>query len=350
MKERDVSIVIPVFNEAENIIPLYHALRSVMQGVGQTWEVIFIDDGSTDTTYRTLEQLHRQDESLRVIRLRRNFGQTAAMVAGLDHARGEVIVTMDGDLQNDPEDIPLLLSKIEEGYDLASGWRVDRQDSLSRRFPSKLANWLISLTTGLYLHDYGCTLKALRREIASELNLYGEMHRFIPALAASLGAKIIEVPVQHHPRKYGTSKYGIARTVRVLLDLMTVKFLSGYFTRPSHLFGLCGIVAMLGGLCVVGVLGLERIFGQTGLVDRPLLLLGILLTIIGTQFITMGLLGEMVARVYHESQAKPIYAVREILLSEGLEYLTVKNRIASRIAYLQARRVPSEVVGEPEKP
>jgi glycosyltransferase involved in cell wall biosynthesis len=286
---------------------------------------------------------------VQVIRLRRNFGQTAAMAAGLDHARGDIIVTMDGDLQNDPADIPVLLSRIKEGYDLVAGWRVNRQDSLSRRLPSKVANWLISFSTGLYLHDYGCTLKAVRREIAAELKLYGEMHRFIPALAASLGATVIEVPVRHHPRRHGVSKYGLARSIRVLLDLMTVKFLSGYFTRPSHLFGLCGIFALLGGSGIVVVLGAQRLLGQTGLFGRPLLLLGILLTIVGTQFITMGLLGEMLARIYHESQEKPIYAIREILRPGRQEPNVVPSRAASRSAFLQARRVLREVLTEPEQ-
>jgi glycosyltransferase involved in cell wall biosynthesis len=349
MKDLDVSIVIPVFNETENIMPLYHALQSAMREVSQTWEVIFIDDGSTDTTYRALEQLHAQDESVQVIRLRRNFGQTAAMAAGLDHARGEIIVTMDGDLQNDPADIPLLISKLEEGYDLACGWRVNRQDSLSRRLSSKIANKLISVTTGLYLHDYGCTLKALRREIADELKLYGEMHRFIPALAASLGASIIEVPVRHHPREHGRSKYGLGRTIRVLLDLMTVKFLSGYFTRPSHLFGLCGIITLFLGSGITIVLGLQRVFGKTGLFNRPLLLLGILLTIIGTQFITVGLLGEMLARIYHESQEKPVYAIREILRSESRELTAVNSRSAKRAVSLQVKRALHEVLTEPPK-
>jgi glycosyltransferase involved in cell wall biosynthesis len=349
MKELNVSIIIPVYNEADNIMPLYHALRSALQELTHTWEVIFVDDGSTDTSYGTLEQLHLQDESVQVIRLRRNFGQTAALAAGLDHARGDIIVTMDGDLQNDPADIPLLISKIEKGYDLATGWRVNRQDPFSRRLSSKVANWLISLTTGLYLHDYGCTLKALRREIAQDLRLYGEMHRFIPALAASLGATIIEVPVRHHPRQHGTSKYGIARTVRVLLDLMTVKFLSRYLTRPSHLFGLCGIVAMLIGSGITIILGVQRLLGQTELSSRPLLLLGIFLIIIGTQFITMGLLAEMLARIYHESQEKPIYAVREILRSRSLERTAVRSRMASRTAFLQVRRALSEVLREPEQ-
>jgi glycosyltransferase involved in cell wall biosynthesis len=345
----DISIVIPVFNEAENLVPLYEALRSAMAGTQYTWEVIFVDDGSTDATAKILEQLHRQDADVHVLRFRRNFGQTAAIAAGFDHALGKIIVTLDGDLQNDPLDIPLLIGKIEEGYDLASGWRINRQDSLSRRLPSRIANWLISLTTGVYLHDYGCTLKALRCEIAKDLRLYGEMHRFIPALAAGLGATIIEVPVRHHPRKYGISKYGLTRTVRVLLDLMTVKFLAGYFTRPGHLFGLCGIVAMLVGSGITVALGVERLLGETGLADRPLLLLGILLMIIGTQFITMGLLAEMLSRIYHETQEKPVYVIKEILSSRSQETTALNSLSASRAASLQILRARREVLQEPRQ-
>jgi glycosyltransferase involved in cell wall biosynthesis len=346
MDNPEISIVIPVFNEADNIVPLYESLRCAMQETHYTWEVIFVDDGSGDGTYDILERLHRQDERLCVVRFRRNFGQTAAMAAGLDHAHGEIIVTLDGDLQNDPADIPLLIRKLEEGYDLASGWRVKRQDPFSRRLPSKIANWLISVTTGVHLHDYGCTLKALRRDIAKELKLYGEMHRFIPALAASLGATIIEVPVRHHPRTHGRSKYGLGRTLRVLLDLMTVKFLSGYFTRPVHLFGLCGMIAMVGGTGITLVLGLQRLFWQAGLSDRPLLLLGILLMIIGTQFITMGLLGEMLARVYHESQEKPVYVIRDVLnAGDQAAVSSPGNRATS----LQVMRAVREVLREAQR-
>jgi glycosyltransferase involved in cell wall biosynthesis len=346
MDSPEISIVIPVFNEADNIVLLYESLRCSMQGTHYTWEVIFVDDGSGDGTSDILERLHRQDERVCVVRFRRNFGQTAAMAAGLDHAHGEIIVTLDGDLQNDPADIPQLIGKLEEGYDLACGWRVKRRDSFSRRLPSKIANWLISVTTGVHLHDYGCTLKALRRDIAKELKLYGEMHRFIPALAASLGATIIEVPVRHHPRLHGRSKYGIGRTIRVLLDLMTVKFLSGYFTRPVHLFGLCGMIAMGGGTGITLVLGLQRLFWQTGLSDRPLLLLGILLMIIGTQFITMGLLGEMLARVYHESQEKPVYVIRDVL--NAGDQASVSSP-AHRPTSLQVMRAVREVLREGQR-
>jgi glycosyltransferase involved in cell wall biosynthesis len=316
MKNPMISIVIPVFNEAGNIVALYGALKSVIKDMEHTCEVIFVDDGSTDDTYSILEQLYLQDANVRVVRFRRNFGQTAAIAAGLDHAEGDIIVTLDGDLQNDPVDIPVLIDKIKEGYDLASGWRLIRRDSFGRCLLSKLANWLISLATGVHLHDYGCTLKAMRREIAKELKLYGEMHRFIPALAASLGATIVEVPVRHHARRYGQSKYGIGRATRVILDLMTVKFLCGYATRPGHFFGLAGVIAFLLGAGITGVLGLERLLGVTQLADRPLLLLGILLMIIGIQSITMGLLSEMVSRIYHQSQREPVYRIKEVLNGE----------------------------------
>jgi glycosyltransferase involved in cell wall biosynthesis len=313
MKTPDVSIVVPVFNEAENIQPLYDSIKSAMGETSYNWETVLIDDGSTDGTYNALELLHSQGESIHIVRLRRNFGQTAALAAGLDHARGEIIVTLDGDLQNDPRDIPLLISKMADGYDLVSGWRMDRQDSLGRRIVSRAANWLISLSTGVYLHDYGCTLKVLSRDLAKQLKLYGEMHRFIPALAGNVGANIVEVPVRHHPRKFGRSKYGFSRIIRVILDLMTVKFLSGYLTRPGHVFGSLGILSLTVGMIITTWLGVQRLFGQAGLSDRPLLFLGILLIIVGTQFITMGLLGEMLSRVYHEGQDKPVYVIREIL-------------------------------------
>lgn len=325
MKSPDISIVVPVFNEAENIRPLYEAVSAAMAESDYTWETVFIDDGSTDGTYKVLEDLHSEGGCLHIVRLRRNFGQTAAMAAGLDHAHGEVIVMLDGDLQNDPRDIPLLVGKIIEGYDLVSGWRINRQDGFGRCLFSRVANSLISLITGVYLHDYGCTLKALRRDLAKQLKLYGEMHRFIPALAANIGARILEVPVRHHPRKFGKSKYGFSRTIRVILDLMTVKFLSGYLTRPGHVFGSMGIVAFSVGTLITATLGVERLIGRTGLSDRPLLFLGILLIIVGTQFITMGLLGEMLSRVYHEGQDKPVYVIRDVLTSADWKPAPMKD-------------------------
>jgi glycosyltransferase involved in cell wall biosynthesis len=248
------------------------------------------------------------------LRFRRNFGQTAALAAGFAYAHGEVIISLDGDLQNDPLDIPRLVAKLNEGYDLVSGWRIDRQDPLIwRRLPSQIANWLISLTTQVKLHDYGCTLKAFRRDVAKELKLYGEMHRFIPALAGDLGARIVEMPVSHHPRQRGRSKYGLARTLWVILDLLTVKFLSSYATRPSHLFGLCGLLAVLLGGTITLLLGIQKVFFDVRLSDRPLLLLGVLLIVTGVQFVTLGLIGEMLARTYHESQEKPTYWIKEVL-------------------------------------
>ena len=325
MKTTEVSIVVPVFNEAENIRPLYDSVKAAMADTGYAWEVVFIDDGSRDGTYKALEELHSEGGCVHIVRLRRNFGQTAAMAAGIDHAHGEIIVTLDGDLQNDPRDIPLLISKMADGYDLVSGWRINREDSFSRCLVSRVANWLISLTTGVYLHDYGCTLKALRRDLAKQLKLYGEMHRFIPALAANIGATILEVPVRHHPRKFGKSKYGFSRIIRVILDLMTVKFLSGYLTRPGHVFGSLGIVAVSIGTVITAVLGVQRLLGTTGLSDRPLLFLGILLIIVGTQFITMGLLGEMLSRVYHEGQDKPVYVIRDVLTSADCKPTPIRD-------------------------
>jgi glycosyltransferase involved in cell wall biosynthesis len=273
-----------------------------------------IDDGSTDDSAQILTRMHAADPHLKVLRFRRNFGQTAALAAGFAYAHGEVIISLDGDLQNDPLDIPRLVAKLNEGYDVVSGWRINRQDPfIRRRLPSQIANWLISLTTRVKLHDYGCTLKALRRDVAKELKLYGEMHRFIPALAGDLGARIAEMPVTHHPRRHGRSKYGLARTLWVILDLLTVKFLSSYSTRPSHLFGLCGLLAAVLGGAITLVLGMQKMFFGVRLGDRPLLLLGVLLMVIGVQFVTLGLIGEMLARTYHESQEKPIYWIKEVL-------------------------------------
>lgn len=313
----EVSVVIPVFNEAENLLSLYHALRSEMLQTGRRWEVIFVDDGSTDTSYQILRDLHRQDACIRVIRLRRNFGQTAAMVAGFDHARGDIIVSLDGDLQNDPADIDILLKKLEDGYDVVSGWRLHRQDGFwLRRLPSHVANWLISKITGTHLHDYGCTLKAYRAEVIKEVRLYGEMHRFIPALAGGSGARVAEIPVRHHPRQHGRSKYGISRTVRVVLDLLTVKFWLSFLTRPLQIFGLLGLATFLPGFAICIYLSLLKIFWGASLSDRPLLLFGILLVIIGMQFLCMGILAEIQIRTYHESSNKPTYAIREVLDSQ----------------------------------
>ena len=277
-------------------------------------EIVFVDDGSRDTTLAKLEVIQAGDDHVRVVSLRRNFGQTAAMTAGFDHARGGVIITMDGDLQNDPHDIPQLVGKLNEGYDVVTGWRYDRQDPfLSRKLPSQLANRLISRVTGVGLHDYGCTLKAFRREVIDNINLYGEMHRFIPAIASGMGISFTEVKVNHRARRFGTSKYGISRTIRVVLDLITVKFMLSYATRPLHVFGTVGVVSSLLGAIFGLILTVQRQLFGIGLANRPLLLLAVLLIFMGIQFITIGLLAELVVRTYHESQKKPIYYVRKVL-------------------------------------
>jgi glycosyltransferase involved in cell wall biosynthesis len=310
----DISVVVPVFNEAENVAVLYQQIEAVLRREGKRWEAIIVDDGSTDGTGEILAALASREPELTVIRLSRNFGQTAALAAGLAHAEGDVVVTLDGDLQNDPADIPKLVAKLDEGYDLVNGWRVHRKDAaLTRRLPSMLANRLISYATNVKLHDYGCTLKAFRGSLARSLRLYGEMHRFIPALAGDLGAAITEMPVNHRPRVRGQSKYGVSRTIRVLLDLLTVKFLMCYLTRPIHIFGPPAVVFTVAGTLMTLFLGLERMFLGVGLADRPILLLSILLTIVGVQFLALGLLGELLARLYYESQGKPIYVVRQVL-------------------------------------
>lgn len=309
-----LSLIIPIYNEAENLRPLCERIRQALGPTGWEYEVILVDDGSKDGSDQILTALHEEDSRIKVVRFRRNFGQTAALAAGFTYARGEIMVSLDGDLQNDPLDIPLLVAKLNEGYDLVNGWRVNRQDPfLRRRLPSHIANSIISLTTGVRLHDYGCTLKAFRGDVAKRLKLYGEMHRFIPALVSDLGGKIAELPVSHHPRRRGSSKYGLARTLWVILDLLTVKFLSHYATRPSHLFGLLGVLASLLGGGITILLGLQKLLFDVQLANRPLLLLGILLIVIGVQFVSMGLIGEMLARTYHESQEKPIYIVKDVL-------------------------------------
>jgi glycosyltransferase involved in cell wall biosynthesis len=316
----EVSVVIPVFNEEANVLLLYQALRPALEELGRTWEVIFVDDGSTDATFHILKQICEKDQGVRVLQFRRNFGQTAAMVAGFDYARGEIILALDGDLQNDPKDIAALLKKLDEGYDAVSGWRVNRQEGFwLRRLPSRVANWLISKTTGTYLHDYGCTLKAYRAETIKELRLYGEMHRFIPALMGGNGARVAELPVNHRPRLHGRSKYGISRTIRVLLDLLAVKFFLSFQTKPLQIFGLVGLLTFLPGSVICAYLMAARLFLGHTLADRPLFLLGILLTVVGAQFVTMGLLAEVQIRTYYESAHKPIYAVREILNLEDTE-------------------------------
>jgi glycosyltransferase involved in cell wall biosynthesis len=310
----DVSIVVPVFNEVENVPFLYLALSAAMDRTGYSWEVVFVDDGSTDGTASVLRALHARETAVRVVELRRNFGQTAAMAAGFDHACGKIIITMDGDLQNDPNDIPRLIDRLDEGYDVVSGWRVNRQDGFwLRRLPSQVANRLISRTTGTRLHDYGCTLKAYRRQVINELRLYGEMHRFIPALLGGNGARVAELPVAHHARRYGRSKYGISRTIRVVLDLLLVKFSLSFLTKPLQIFGLVGLLTFLPGMAICIYLVFARILLAQGLADRPLFLLGILLAVLGAQFVSLGILAEIQIRTYHESSNRPIYLVREFL-------------------------------------
>jgi glycosyltransferase involved in cell wall biosynthesis len=310
----ELSIVIPVYNEEENVEPLIREIDRVLAPLGKTCEIVAVDDGSKDGTFTALRRLHCTEPCLKVVRLKRNFGQTAALAAGLAYAQGEIIVLMDGDGQNDPADVPALLQKLQEGNDLVAGWRFNRQDSfLNRRLPSMIANRLISWTTKVKLHDYGCTLKAMRKDVAKSLRLYGEMHRFIPAIADERGAQIAELQVNHRPRLRGKSKYGVTRTLRVVLDLLTVKFLNSYSTRPAHVFGPIGVISGLTGFAIALYLTMQKFVYDAAIGSRPLLLLAILLIFIGFQFVTMGLLGEMLARTYHESQERPVYVVGEVL-------------------------------------
>ncbi|WP_163336906.1 glycosyltransferase family 2 protein [Desulfopila sp. IMCC35008] len=309
-----VSVVLPLLNEEENIPLLYDELKGVLVGLECDHEIVFVDDGSTDTSLELMENIQAKDDKVVVVTFRKNFGQTAAMAAGFDYATGDVIITMDADLQNDPHDIPLLLEKVDEGNDVVTGWRFDRKDKfISRRLPSIIANKLISVTTGVSLHDYGCTLKAFRRDVIKNVKLYGEMHRFIPAIASGMGIDFTEVKVNHRPRRFGTSKYGISRTIRVLLDLMTVKFLLSYATRPIQVFGLMGFLSGGAGFLIAMILSIQKLFFKMPLGDRPMLLLAIMLIFIGFQFVTMGLLAELQARTYHESQNKPVYFVRRVI-------------------------------------
>lgn len=325
-----ISIVVPLYNEEENVSELYAEIKRVVDGAKLNAELIFVDDGSRDNTVEAMSRAVGNDPTVTIVRFRRNFGQTAAMAAGFDYARGDVIVTLDGDLQNDPAEIPKMLEKLEEGYDIVAGWRKNRQDRVvSRKIPSKIANWLISRSTNVQLHDYGCTLKVIRSEVAKNIQLYGEMHRFIPAVAAELGVKIAEVPVNHRPRTRGVSKYGISRTFRVLLDLLTVKFFLGYSTRPLHMFGMLGFLSGGIGSLILGTLFFQRIFLHMAIGNRPILLLGAMLVLIGLQFICFGLLAEILVRTYHESQNKKIYTVREVIRSgESFEEEPRRPRLA----------------------
>jgi glycosyltransferase involved in cell wall biosynthesis len=324
-----LSIVVPVFNEVECLEPLVAELHEVLDRIDRPAEIIAVDDGSSDGSFEHLVALRAREPRLRVVRLQRNYGQTAALAAGIELARGDVIVSLDADLQNDARDIPALLAALGDGVDVVNGWRRERQDPwLTRRLPSQIANRIISVVTGTSLHDYGCTLRAMRAPVAKELRLYGELHRFIPALAADVGARVAELPVAHRPRTAGRSKYGLSRTVRVVLDLLTVKFLSGYATRPLHLFGLVGLALALPGLALVAELGFERLFLGVRLAGRPIVLLAILLTVLGVQFVSIGLLGEMMVRTYHESQGKPIFRVREVV-PECEPELTSRKAVAN---------------------
>ena len=311
----ELSVIVPIRNEAPGLVELHRELTDTLERWGRSYEILAIDDGSTDESFAVLTKLHAMDPRLRVIRFRRNFGQTAAFSAGFEHARGRIIVTSDGDLQNDPRDIPAMIARLESGYDIVCGWRKNRQDSfVSRTVPSMLANRLISWATGVPLHDYGCSLKAFKADVVKPLRLYGEMHRFIPAIASEQGVAIDEVVVNHRSRRHGSSNYGISRTIRVVLDLLTVKFLLSYSTRPLQIFGLIGFAMALLGVVAGGWLTYVKFVGPGQAIgDRPLLLLSILLIFTGVQLVTLGLLAEMQARTYHESQKKPTYVIREVL-------------------------------------
>jgi glycosyltransferase involved in cell wall biosynthesis len=321
-----LSLVIPVYNEAENLEGLYQELSSAIEKLARSVEIIFVDDGSNDKSWPVLRSLQKRDARVKLIRLRKNFGQTAALSAGFDYATGDIVISLDADLQNDPNDIPLLIQKMEEGYDIVSGWRKDRKDKwLSRRLPSAIANWLISGTTQVKLHDYGCTLKAFRRDVVKNVKLYGELHRFIPAIASHMGVAIAEVEVNHRPRRHGKSKYSIFRFTRVILDLLTVKFLLSYSTRPLQIFGLLGFFSGFLGFLISLWLTYQRLVLKISVANRPLLLLGVLLIVIGIQFVTLGLLAEIMVRAYHESSGKAIYFIRELIDSETGETPSAKD-------------------------
>lgn len=307
----DVSIIVPVYNESESVPILQDKFIEALGSIGKTWEVIYVDDGSRDNSLAVLEQLAADDpDHVRVLSFRRNFGQTTAIAAGIEHSIGNVIVLIDADLQNDPADIPMLLDKLDEGYDLVSGWRVSRQDKfITRTLPSRIANGLISYVTGVKLHDYGCSLKAYRREVITGFRLYGEMHRFIPAYASSVGAKIIEVPVRHHPRKFGKAKYGLERTLKVTLDLFTVKYLISYSQKPIYIFGSVGVGLIFLSILDVIYLLMRRLIIGEHMIRSPLLQMGTMLFVMGFNSILLGLIAEQLMRTYHEAQSKPTYTL-----------------------------------------
>jgi glycosyltransferase involved in cell wall biosynthesis len=306
-----LSVVVPVFNERDNLVPLHRRIRETVDPLAIPYEILLVDDGSTDGGTIQLREIAGADPRVRLLELARNFGQTAAITAGFEHARGAIIIPLDADLQNDPADIPQILSKLSEGYDVVSCWRKNRQDAwLSRVLPSRVANRIISAISGVYLHDYGCTLKGYRRELVQHIRLYGEMHRFLPIYATWAGARVTEIAVQHHPRRHGKSKYGIARTVKVLLDLVTIKFLGSYGTKPMYVYGGFGLLSFLGGLALSAATLWEKFALGTKVHNNPLFLLSVVCFIVGVQFILIGLVAELIVRTYHESQHKPIYILR----------------------------------------
>jgi glycosyltransferase involved in cell wall biosynthesis len=312
----EISVVIPLHDEVDNVADLHRELTAALEPMGRPYEILLVDDGSRDGTLERLVELEARDRRVRVLRLRRNFGQTAAFSAGFDHAHGRIVVTSDGDLQNDPADIPALVATLEQGFDMVCGWRRERRDPLSRRIPSWFANKIISWSTGVHLHDYGCSLKAIRSEVIKGIRLYGEMHRFIPAVASWMGVSLTEMPVNHRPRTRGRSKYGFGRTLRVLLDLFTVKFLVAYGSRPAHLFGKLGLGSGALGAAVLGYLGWVKFVQDEAIGGRPLLVAGVFLLGLGVMLVMNGLLAELLVRVYHESQNKPTYVVKEVPRSD----------------------------------
>ncbi|MEL6442056.1 MAG: glycosyltransferase family 2 protein [Cyanobacteria bacterium J06621_8] len=309
----ELSVVVPIYNEAESIEALVQAIADTVRLTNLSYEIICVDDGSKDGSTNILTSIANARTDLKAVILRRNYGQTPAMAAGFESAKGKVIITLDGDLQNDPADIPMLLAKLDEGYDLVSGWRRKRQDAaLTRLLPSKIANIIIAKVTGVKLHDYGCSLKAYRSELIADMNLYGELHRFLPALAYIEGARITEVPVRHHARRFGQSKYGLGRTIRVVMDLLTVYFMKKFLTRPMHVFGLGGVISLAIGVAMGAYLTVIKLFFNQNIGDRPLLILAVLLIITGVNLFCFGLVTELLMRTYHESQRRPIYRIRDI--------------------------------------
>ena len=314
VRSLDLSVVVPIYNEVESLPQLVDAIAIALKETAWRYEIVCVDDGSRDGSTDLLRKMVQTHPNLRAVLLRRNYGQTAAMAAGFHFSQGEVIVTLDGDLQNDPRDIPMVVEKLQEGYDLVSGWRKERQDApLTRLLPSKMANALIGWVTGVRLHDYGCSLKAYRAELVMDMNLYGELHRFLPALAFIEGARITEVPVRHHARQFGESKYGLGRTFRVVMDLFTIAFIKKFLTRPMHVFGLFGLISMVLGMLLGGYLTFLKLGLGQSIGDRPLLILAVVLFLTGVQLLSLGLMAEIAMRTYHESQGRPIYRVREVV-------------------------------------